>query len=127
MAYVSKETKSRIADKLKTVLPKTWKWSLSVQNHSTLTLTVWGADRPLTHDGSSFELNPYHLVSSARRSWPSIDDGTLAILEAANDALHDGNHDHSDIQTDYFDVGWWVSFRLGRYDRPFRALPGVRL
>ena len=28
-----------------------------------------------------------------------------------------GNHDNSDPMTDYFDVGWYISVNLGRWDK----------
>jgi hypothetical protein len=37
------------------------------------------------------------------------------IMKAANE----GNHDNSDSQTDYFDVGWYVNIKIGRWDRPY--------
>jgi hypothetical protein len=34
-------------------------------------------------------------------------------------AMNDGNHDNSDIQTDYFDVGWYVDVNIGRWNKPY--------
>jgi hypothetical protein len=34
-------------------------------------------------------------------------------------AMNDGNHDRSDIQTDYFDVGWYVDVNIGRWNKPY--------
>jgi len=33
--------------------------------------------------------------------------------------MNEGNHDNSDIMTDYFDVGWYISVRLGKWDKPY--------
>jgi hypothetical protein len=30
-----------------------------------------------------------------------------------------GNHDRSDIQSDYFDVGWYVDINIGRWNKPY--------
>lgn len=35
------------------------------------------------------------------------------------DALNTGNHDNSDIQTDYFDVGWYVEVNIGSFQKPY--------
>lgn len=35
-------------------------------------------------------------------------------------ALNIGNHDNSDIQTDYFDVGWYVNVNVGKWDKPYQ-------
>lgn len=36
-------------------------------------------------------------------------------------ALNLDNYDHSDIMTDYFDVGHYVSIKIGKYEKPFIA------
>jgi len=33
--------------------------------------------------------------------------------------MNNGNHNNSDIQTDYFDVGWYITVNLGKYDTPY--------
>jgi hypothetical protein len=33
-----------------------------------------------------------------------------------------GNHDRSDSQTDYFDVGWYIEIQFGQWDKPHRTL-----
>jgi hypothetical protein len=35
-------------------------------------------------------------------------------------AMNDGNWDKSDIQTDYFNVGWYVDVNVGRWDKPYQ-------
>jgi hypothetical protein len=30
-----------------------------------------------------------------------------------------GNHDRSDIQSDYFDVGWYVDVNVGAWNQPY--------
>ena len=34
-------------------------------------------------------------------------------------AMNKGNHDNSDIMTDYFDVGWYVDVNIGKWDKPY--------
>jgi hypothetical protein len=33
--------------------------------------------------------------------------------------MNGGNHDNSDVQTDYFDVGWYVDVNIGSWDKPY--------
>jgi hypothetical protein len=33
--------------------------------------------------------------------------------------MNAGNWDKSDIQTDYFDVGWYIDVNVGRWDKPY--------
>ena len=57
MAYMSQENKKSIAVNLKTVIPASWKWSLSVRHHSTLVLTIASA--------------PIDLIAEA---WKNVED-----------------------------------------------------
>lgn len=48
---------------------------------------------------------------------------TGVAREALEDIYHaamKGNHDNSDIMTDYFDVGWYVDINVGKYDKPYK-------
>ena len=32
-----------------------------------------------------------------------------------------GNHNNSDISTDYFDVGWYIDINIGKWDKPYEV------
>lgn len=133
MAYMNQEKKSKIAAKLKDVVPKGWKYSLRVRNHSTIIMTVTSApvdlmaeaqrvtaerrarqgDAPNNYTHTHLDVNPYHPDFSFDVSLPTI----RSILEAMND----GNHNRSDIMSDYFDVGWYVDINVGSWDKPFKV------
>ena len=36
--------------------------------------------------------------------------------------MNSGNHDNSDIMTDYFDVGWYIAITIGRWNKPYILL-----
>lgn len=59
------------------------------------------------------QVNPYwfqkHFVGES-----------LEFLTKAFDILNEGNWDKSEIQADYFDVGWYVSVNIGEYDKPYK-------
>lgn len=131
MAYMSQEKKKTIAENLKKVMPKGWKYSLAVRHHSTLVLTISECpidliaeytaraksrkpDTYWTGDEKHITVNPY---------W--IDDqfeGTrLEQMKSIFAVMNDGNHDRSDIQSDYFDVGWYSEICFGRWNRPFKV------
>ena len=124
MAYMNQERKAKLAANLKKVVPAGWKYSLAVRNHSTIVMTITAAPFDLigAFKGSEYfdpktathtRVNPYHYRSH-------FDDECVAdVFEKIFDALNDGNHDRSDIPTDYFDVGWYVDVGIGRWDRPF--------
>ena len=121
MAYMSQEKKAKIAPAVKAILKKyNVKASLAVRNHSTLVLNVkQGAidfinDFGDSEDAKKFgiQVNPYwyqdHFVGKSKE-----------FLTEVITAMNDGNHDRSDIQTDYFDVGWYVDVNIGQWNKPY--------
>jgi hypothetical protein len=127
MAYMDQERKKVIAAGLKPIRAKYGvKASLSVRNHSTIVLKIREGDfdpaGDMCHEpwqGSEFEaqrvvdVNPYHYERH-------FDGRTLEFLKEAFAVLNNGNHDRSDIMTDYFDVGWYVDVRFGDWKTPYR-------
>lgn len=132
MAYMDQTRKARIAAELKNVMPQGWKYSLGVQNHSTIVLTIQSAPVDLiaaikarsaqvamqrgnedyARDIVDAQLNEFHLDMQ-------FEGELLATFERIKDALNVGNHDRSDIMTDYFDVGWYVQINVGKWNKPF--------
>lgn len=125
MAYMNQERKSIIAAALKKVVPTGWKYTLAVRHHSTIVMTITEAPVDLIAEINEAEknerhfrpvvgrtaLNPYHYE---RAFGPS-----LKTMRAIFEALNKGNHDNSDLMTDYFDVGWYVDVNIGRRERDF--------
>jgi len=133
MAYMSQEKKAKIAPKIKAVLAKyKVKGSLAVRNHSTLVLnlksgaidfiansnTVCGNDyyqaaRGFTPNTRGYDdVNPYHFQNH-------YDGVALKFMKEIFVAMNDGNWDKSDIQSDYFNVGWYVDVNVGKWDKHY--------
>lgn len=133
MAYMNQEKKN-IAAALKTVMPKDWKYSLSVSNHSTIVLTIKSAPVDLLEpvntqrkewalrEGSTRECDNKPLTNCMIHQNRREDYYEGSLLETFNKifaALNLNNHDRSDSQTDYFDVGHYVDLSLGGWNKPF--------
>lgn len=58
-------------------------------------------------------VNHYYLDSA-------FSDTALEYLQKATAIMQLGNHDNSDVQTDYFDVGWYISVQVGRWNKPYK-------
>ena len=121
MAYVSQELKAKIAPKVKAILKKyKVKGSLAVNHHSTLVLNIReGAldmykDYAKTEDAAKFgiQVNPYWYKDH-------FEGRTRAFLAEVIPAMNEGNFDKSDIQSDYFHVGWYVSVNIGKRNKPY--------
>lgn len=60
------------------------------------------------------QTNPYYLEDS-------FSGKALEFMQKAKQIMNEGNHDRSDIQTDYFDVGWYIDLHIGRWNKPFES------
>ena len=132
MAYVNQERKSQIAANVKPILKRYGvKGSLAVSNHMTLVLNIKsgsidfiknvnetvGAQPGGFRLGSAatdhVSVNPYHYQSH-------FSGKAKSFLTEILTAMNDGNHDNSDIQSDYFDVGWYVDVNIGKWNKPYQ-------
>ena len=133
MAYMNQERKQERAPAIKAIMKKyNVKGSLAVRNHMTLVLNiksgsidfvansnrVCGADfyqvaRGFKPNMSGYDqVNPYHFQNH-------YDGEALSFLKEVFAVMNSGNHDNSDIQTDYFDVGWYVDVNIGHWNKPY--------
>lgn len=139
MAYMSQEKKKELAPKIKAVLAKYgMKGTLGVRHHSTLVLNIKsGALDILTHinaDRRDYEnrrgtnIGPdvkYAELSHKHYGEDRYPENIKAFLEEIREAMNVGNWDKSDIQTDYFNVGWYTDINLGTWDAPYIHTPAV--
>ena len=125
MAYMSQEKKAKIAPAVKAICKRYGvKASLAVRNHSTLVLNIksgkidfindYGSTPEARADAEKFgiQVNPYHYKSH-------FGGEAYHFLSEVIPAMNDGNHDRSDIQTDYFDVGWYIDVNIGRWNKKY--------
>ena len=133
MAYMSPEKKAKIAPKIKAILAKyKVKGSLAVRNHMTLCLNLKsGSIDFIANSNKVCSNNHYQVASGFKPSTSGYDqvnpyhfkdhyDGkALAFMQEVFAAMNDGNHDRSDIQSDYFDVGWYVDVNIGKWNKPY--------
>ena len=127
MAYMSQEKKQTLAPAIKAILKKYgMKGSLSVHNHSGLTLTLpegkidFASERAPELDylkeypsfAGYSQVNTYWFHEHYRGT-------ALKFLSEVIAAMNVGNHDNSDIMTDYFDVGWYVHVNVGKWNKPY--------
>ena len=133
MAYMSQEKKVKIAPKIKAILAKyKVKGSLSVRNHMTLCLNLKSGSIDFIANSNTVCGNSHYQVASGFKPSTSgydqvnpyhfkdhYDGKALAFMQEVFHAMNDGNHDRSDIQSDYFDVGWYVDVNIGKWNKPY--------
>ena len=115
MAYMSQDNKKQLSPGIKKVLKKYgMKGSIGVRHHSELYVTLKsGAIDFNLGDKTSQNVNPYHIDNHY--------EGTAKrFLNDLKEAMMIGNHNESDSQTDYFNVGWYIDIGIGRWDKPYQ-------
>jgi len=133
MAYINQERKAQIAAKVKPILKRYGiKGTLAVRNHMTLVLNIHnGVIDFISNSNETCARDPYQVAQGGQPSRDYVDvnpyhydkhfDGAAKqFLQEVMGALNDGNHDRSDIQTDHFDVGWYVDVNIGRWNKPYK-------
>jgi hypothetical protein len=127
MAYVSQERKAQLAPVIKSICKRYGvKASLAVRHHSTLVLNIKSG--PIDFVGNFNSVMSRKEAQQINRDY--IDVNTYwyhehftgeakEFLTKVISAMNAGNHDRSDIQTDYFDVGWYIDVNVGRWNRPY--------
>lgn len=122
MAYMSQERKKIIASALKEALKGTGlKYSLSVIHHSTIKMTIRSGEINFLADfiGKNKPFNPDHIGINHYYYKEDYQGRSLEILKLIYAILNEGNHDRSDSQSDYFDVGWYCDIYLGEHCKPY--------
>jgi hypothetical protein len=134
MAYMSQEKKKKIAEELKKVLKGTGiKYTLGVHNHSTIVMKIKAG--PVDFIGNYIETlsqkPQYQRTMDTKMTYMQVNDfhykdqftgKALEILEKIIPTMNVGNHNRSDILTDYFDVGWYLSVNIGTWDAPYQVV-----
>jgi len=118
MAYMNQEKKAVIKAAMDKVLKaRGFKYSLRVDNHSSIACTIQSG--PVDFGTDYEQVNLY---------W--IDDhytGAAAeILGQCRDALQAaGYYDRSDAQIDYFDTAYYMHLNIGAWNKPYKITPAT--
>jgi hypothetical protein len=139
MAYMSQERKQALAPKIKAVLKKYgMKGTIGVRHHSTLVVRIKEGKLPIIENfvaGLESNGNDFEYVRTTRYVLATrcIDVNTYCIQDHYSGnckkfltellaAMSVGNHDRSDILTDYFDIGWYVEMHIGDWNKPYKMV-----
>jgi hypothetical protein len=135
MAYMDQEKKAKIAPEVKRICAKYGvKGSLSVDHHTSLILTIKSG--VLDFIGNANAVLAQDPRALAQKSQPLKDyiqvntywyhehfTGVVKeFLGEVINAMNDGNWNKSDIQSDYFNVGWYLNINVGRWNKPYELV-----
>lgn len=136
MSYISQEQKAKIAPQVKQVCQKYGvKATLAIRDHRVLTLNIksgaidfignlnetcskdhYQVSRGFTPITCGYDdVNVYHYKNHYSGAAKQFFDEVLPLL-------NEGNHDNSDLMTDYFDVGWYVNINVGKWNAPYQLV-----
>jgi hypothetical protein len=134
MAYMNQARKAELAPGIKAVLAKYGvKGSISVDNHSTLVVTIKEGAPDFIGEANRFNREyaerrgeRFHPVEGYYQANPyrgadDYADTTVGQFFRDLTAAMRGNlwYDNSDIMTDYFDTAYYLQINVGKYDRPY--------
>lgn len=120
MAYINQDMKKQIVADLKKVMPKGWKWTVSIRDHSTFNLNVSVITKEFKLSDDMLEaINKYGYAMIGYNSRKTFDsDEHEKLLSKIWSTINKNNYDNSDSQSDYFDVGFYAYINFGRWNRP---------
>jgi hypothetical protein len=138
MAYMSQENKASKAPAIKAILKKyNCKGTLSINNYSTLVLTIpqgsidfLGNHKEMDQYNNRFETNyvpyePTYLNVCVPHYIDKHYSGTaLSFLKEIIEVMMQGNHNNSDSQSDYFDIGFYIDINIGKWNKPYNFIKG---
>ena len=110
MAYMNIERKNELAPGIKKVLAKYGMKGTLAKDRFTLKVNLKSG--PI--DFGTDSVNEYHIDSH----FTGVAKEFLLELKTAMMA---GNHDNTDTSTDYFDVGWYISINVGKWNKPYEV------
>jgi len=111
MAYISAEDTKLIRQALKKVFPQ-FKFSVRNDRHTAIQVTILSGPVKFV-DSDYSQLNQYYPENY------NNSDILKQIIHIVNTGGTRPNYDNSDIMTDYFDVGYYVSINQGSWDKPY--------
>lgn len=130
MAYITAEQTRFIKKKLTESFPD-YKFSVRNENHSSVAVTILSGPVRFdyTEEARRKSASMYNVTSSLKPDYLQLNHYYLENYENENilremyDLINDGNYDNSDIMTDYFDVGFYVHFNMGAWNKPYVVTP----
>lgn len=134
MAYMSQENKKNIAAELKKVLKGSGlKYTLGVHNNSTLVINIKSGPVDFLGNYNKVMLEEKFILNQNPHWQPCKDymqvndfwyhehftGKALDLMKKIIKTMNIGNWDKSDIQSDYFNVGWYLSVNIGKWNKPY--------
>ena len=110
MAYMNVEKKNKLAPGIKKVLAEYGMKGTLAKDRFTLKVNLKSG--PI--DFGTDMVNEYHIEKH-------FNGVAKEFLLKLKDAMMVGNHNNTDLMTDYFDVGWYIKINIGKWDKAYEV------
>ncbi|SRR5579885_2634418 len=114
MAYITADRTKAIKKELTKKFPNL-KFSVKNEHYTSVSVAITAGDVDFSDilDGRDhIQLNHYWI----KDFYPAHS----KLLQQIFSIVNAGNYDNSDSMTDYFDVGFYVTMGIGRWDKPYQ-------
>ncbi|MBS9775730.1 MAG: hypothetical protein KGV57_01400 [Fusobacterium sp.] len=116
MAYLSKDEVKVRREKIKKLFPvkKGWKFSITRDHFSGIKLAILQAPTNFLKDTEQgyLSINECYIDENFPKEQAKVLNQMYAVL-------NQGNYNNSDPMTDYFNVGFYVSMSIGKWNQNF--------
>lgn len=134
MAYMNQEMKKELAPSIKKVLSKYGvKGTIGVRNHMVLVVNIKSGKLDILGNwfdtatkygttnnyGDEIKKPSYIQVNEFYIDEHYTDEVKDFLLELLSAMKGDNWYNRTDIQTDYFDIAWYIDINVGSYDKPY--------
>lgn len=130
MAYFNQEMKTQLAPAIKALCVKYGiKATLSVKNHMSFNVNISAGSIDFLGNYNAqqvFRPDDRHYMESYMRVneyyiHDNFTGNAREFLLELKRLMMIGNHDNSDIMSDYFDIGWYIDINIGQWNKPYNC------
>ncbi len=130
MANINYSEPKTIATEIRNYVKKNFpncKFSVTVKNFNVITIALMSAPFEAFTESAKqeAEANGYTLGGGSYSS-NRLTAEAAEVMNAVTVFVNSLNYDNSDPYTDYFDCGFYAHINIGKWDKPFTALPALQ-
>ena len=134
MAYIKTEEVQEIRKALKAEFGKRFKFSVTKQNYSKVTVAItagdidisdmWAGKAESDYGYGYFSVNPYYIDEARYGKNAELFTKIVDIIKTAPAKAEGGAawFDKSDIMTDYFHTAFYFDVEVGKWDKPYTQM-----
>lgn len=122
MAYFTQEKKAAKSPAIKQLAKEyNVKVSLGVANYSTFVANINSGAIDFIGE-SSYNMGDGYIQVNQYTIDDRFTGKSKEFLNKLFSIMNEGNHNRSDVQRDYFDVGFYININVGRWNKPYKLI-----